>query len=159
MGDLWDDIWDGIEDAEIFERGRYVDAGFQGVVEMVRTIGKSTRKSGLAFIVEMKVISSNLPQHPVGQKVTWYQGLRDQDVAFPAIAKWAGACAGFDPNSDKDKIKAEVQPDLKRMLGQATHSPDDNDFIGIKCFLSTSSRTSGKGVVITNYEFAPVADQ
>lgn len=151
------DLWDGIEDAEIFERGKYMEANFIGVVEIKKTIAKETLKSGTAFIVEMEVIKTNMPdKHPVGQKVTWFQGLKDKTVAFPAIAQWAAACLGFQPN-DKEKVKTEVQPLLPSAMKEATDSPDDNPFIGVQLKLSTFTRKTKKGVDFTVYDFEPLA--
>lgn len=151
------DLWDGIEDAEIFERGKYMEPNFVGVVEMKRTIAKETLKSGMAFIVEMEVIKTNMQdKHPVGQKVTWYQGLKDKTVAFPAIAAWAAACLGF-PATDKEKIKNDVQPLLPTAMKEATDSPDDNPFIGVQLKLSTFIRKTKKGLDFTVYDFEPLA--
>ncbi len=152
------DLWDGIEDAELFERGKYMEANFIGEVEIKKTLAKETLKNGMAFIVEMVVLETNMPdKHPKGQKVTWYQGLKDKTVAFPAIAAWAAACLGFHPNSDKSKIKDEVQPLLPAAMKEATDSPEDNPFIGVRLKLSTFMRKTKKGLDFTVYDFEPLA--
>lgn len=161
MPDLWDEIWDGIEDAEIFERGKYFHPGFVGVVRMKRTIGKLTRKSGPAFIVEMEVVESKTPDiHPVGFKGTWYQSLKDLDVAFPAILAWVLACSGLDPTKDKEVVDKEIRPQLQQLMKEARANPDDNFFINIRCHLETLQTTTvGKGLPFTRYEFSPAAQE
>jgi hypothetical protein len=150
------DLWDGIEDAEIFERGKYMEANFIGVVEIKKTLAKETLKNGMAFIVEMVVVETNMPEkHPKDQKVTWYQGLKDKTVAFPAIAAWAAACLGFSP-SDKEHVKNEVQPLLPAAMKEATDSPEDNPFIGVKLKLSTILVKTKKGGDFTVYNFEPL---
>ena len=148
-------LWDGIENAEIFERGNYMTAGYTGVVEVMRTIGKETRSSGLAFIVELKVLTTNMPEdHPVGQKGTWFQKMTDKSVAFPAVAAWAAACAGYQPH-DKEAIKADVFPHLREEMKKATDSPDDNSFIGAQLRLQCTGVVTKKGGDFTRYDFAP----
>jgi len=148
-------LWDGIENAEIFERGNYIKPGFNGVVEIMRTIGKETRASGLAFIVELKIVQTNMPDdHPVGQKGTWFQKMTDRAVAFPAVAAWAAACAGYEPH-EKERIKQDVMPHLRETMKHATDNPGDNDFIGAKLRLVTVGITTKKDADFTRYDFAP----
>ncbi len=152
------DMWDGLEDAELFERGKYMEPNFIGVVEIKKTLAKETLKNGMAFIVEMVVLKTNMPdKHPENQRVTWYQGLKDKTVAFPAIAAWAAACLGFDPKGDKSKIKEEVQPLLPAAMKEATDNPEDNPFIGVKLELSTFLVKTKKGGDFTVYDFKPLA--
>lgn len=158
--DLWDDIWDGIEDAEIFERGKYFHPGFAGIVRVRRTIGKTTRKSGLGFIVELEVVESSTPSiHPVGFRGSWFQKLTDVDVAFPAIIAWVFACSGLDPAKDKDVIDSEIRPKLKDIMREATKKPDDNFFTNIKIRLETLQVTTQKGQPFTRYEFSPAEQE
>lgn len=151
-------LWDGIESAEIFERGNYIKPGFKGVVEIMRTIGKETRASGLAFIVELKIVQTNMSEeHPVGQKGTWFQKMTDRTVAFPAVAAWAAACAGYEPHQ-KDAIKAEVMPHLRETMKHATDNPSNNTFIGCKLRLETVQLTTKKEQEFTRYDFGPYSE-
>lgn len=149
-------IWDGIEDAEIFERGNYVKPGFDGIVEMRRTIAKSTLKTGLAFIVEMRALESNLTDHPVGSKLTWFQKMTDKTVAFPAVKAWVAACLGLEAHQ-KEEIERDVSPHVKELMKQATDNPDANDFVGIKLRLRTTQVKTQKGLDFTRYDFSPTA--
>lgn len=150
-------LWDGIEDAELFERGVYLKPNFVGMVEVERTILKRTRAIGDAFIVEMRVIETNMPEeHPVGQKVSWFQKLADKDVAFPAIKAWAAACAGY-KMTQKDAIEEEVSPVLKEMMELATDKPDANDFIGIQLHVETVQVKTRADKDFTRHNWEPVA--
>lgn len=152
-------IWDGIEDAEIFDRGNYVKPGFRGEVEIKRTLAKNTRQTGLAFICEMQVLKTNMPdQHPVGQKVTWFVKLANKDTAFPNIAAWAAACAGYEPH-DRDAVKNNVMPVLKDLMEYATDNPDENDFVGQKVKLETVATLTKDKRDFTRYDFAPAVEQ
>jgi hypothetical protein len=152
-------IWDGIEDAEIFDRGNYVKPGFHGTVEVKKTIAKNTRQSGLAFICEMVVLTTNMPEaHPIGQKVTWFVKLANKDTAFPNVAAWAAACAGFDPH-DRENVKTNVMPLLKDLMNHATDNPDDNEFVGQKLKLETVATLTKDKRDFTRYDFMPAIEQ
>lgn len=149
-------LWDGIDNAEIYERGNYVKSGFSGVVKIMKTLAKDTRATGVAFIVEMEVIETNMPgEHPIGSKVTWFQKMADKNVAFPAVAAWAAACVGFD-TSQKEQIKSEVMPVLKDLMNAATDKPEENDFVGTLLRLDTIMvKTKEKKLDFTRYDFKP----
>lgn len=147
-------VWDGIEDAETFERGNYIKGGFIGIVEVKKTLVKQTRASGPAFIVEMEVIETNMEEHPVGQKVTWFQKLTDKDVAFPSVAEWAAAVGGIDP-TDKKAVKEDVSPVLKEAMDQATESPTNNDFTGQRVRLQTAQVKTKNDRDFTRHTWMP----
>ena len=147
-------VWDGIEDAETFDRGNYIKGGFVGVVEIKKTIVKQTRAIGPAFIVEMEVVETNMEEHPVGQRVTWFQKLTDKDVAFPAVAEWAAAVGGIDP-SKKEQVKSEVSPHLKELMDHATDNPSDNDFVGQKVRLQTAQIKTKNDRDFTRHTWQP----
>jgi hypothetical protein len=148
-------LFTGIDGAEVFERGKYVKPGFHGVLEVVKTIAKETRKSGDAFIVEFKIVETNMPaHHPMGSKATWFQKMVDKDVAYPAIAAWAAAMGGLDA-SDKKGIEEHVLPELEEALDAATDSPRDNDFTGRLVRLDTELIQTRKGEDFTRYDFSP----
>lgn len=130
-------IWDGVENAEIYDKGNYIKPNFIGIVEIKKTLAKQTRSAGLSFIVELEVIDTNMPEkHPVGQMVTWFQKLTDTDIAFPAVAEWAAAAAGIDPGNKK-AVKEEVMPALKAAMEHATDNPTENDFVGMRVGVET----------------------
>lgn len=159
-------LFDGIGDAEIFERGRYMPPGFRGVVEVKKTIAKQTRKSGLGFIVELRVAEveragqegHELSPVTVGEKRTWFQKMTDLNVAFPAIKAWAAAIAGYEMH-EKEAIDAEVAPELEGAMNRATENPSDNDFVGCLVKLETEATKTGKGLDFTHHNWAPYEER
>lgn len=151
-------LWSGIKDADTFERGKYMQPGFHGLVRVRRTMAKETRKSGVAFIVELEVITTNMPdKHPEGSKGTWFQKMTDKAVAFPAIKAFASACAGI-PVHDKETIKREIDPHLEAIMDAATENEEDNDFIGVTLILDTEQIKTQKNQDFTRYDFSPYTE-
>lgn len=150
-------LWKGIGQAKIFERGNYVKGGFKGLVRVKRTIAKPTRGSGIAFIVEMEVVTTNVPEkHPVGTKVTWFQKMIDLDIAFPAIKAWAAACVGLGIHQKvqiEQTLGGEV---LEELMAHATDNEDNNEFINILLGLETTDVKTKTGGDFTRYDFSPV---
>ena len=148
-------LFEGIEDAEIFERGKYLAGGFRGVLECQRTIAKETIKSGLGFIVEFNVIETNMPDaHPIGSRCTWFQKMSDKTVAWPAIKVWAAAMSGYGAHQ-KEEIEREVSPALKGLLNAATSSPADNDLVGIRVCVETEQVKTKNDKDFTRHTWAP----
>lgn len=152
-------VWAGIGNAEIFERGNYMKPNFVGVIRIKATRLKNTQKSGLGFICEMEVLESNMPAvHPIGSKTTWFQKMIDKNVAFPAVAAWAAACMGMDPN-DKEGVKSQVLPILEQVMEIATDNPDNpeaNPFINSVTRLETvATVTKEEKRDFTRYDFTP----
>ena len=138
-------MFDGVGDADMFERGRFMPPGFRGVLEIKKTIAKESVKSGTGFIVEMEVIEVHAPgeeghEHsPVieGEKRTWWQGMKDKTVAFPSLKAWAGAVAGYRSDQRAEIDEALGGNTLGDMLNEATASPAENDFVGAYVELTT----------------------
>jgi hypothetical protein len=150
-------LWDGIDRAEIFERGRYFKPNFEGIVQVKKTVVRDTFKSGVAFIVEVEVMWTNMPEdHPIGSKGTWFQGLsKNKATAFGNIAKWIAACAGYF-SSQKAEIDEKVRPHMTEMMVYATNNPDRNHFTSIYLNLRTYLiKTREKGEDFTVYDFEP----
>jgi hypothetical protein len=155
-------VWDGIEHANIYDRGRFAEPNFNGVVRVVKTIYKQTRASGVAFIVELEVEKTNLEAHPVGSKMSWYQGMNDLDIGLGAVLEWVAACLGME-KSHKAEIKelqtkknpANGRPVLAELLDEACNKPDTNDFVGTRLRLSTRTRKTKKDTDFTVYDFTP----
>ena len=148
-------LFQGIEDAEIFEKGKYLAGGFFGKLECLRVLTKETIKSGTGFIVEFKVIESNMiEEHPVGSRATWFQKMADKTVAFPSIKAWASAMAGYG-NHQKDEIEREVAPDLADALGQAADNETDNVFTGVSVRVETTTIMTRNGREFTRHDWMP----
>lgn len=169
-------LFDGIAEAELFERGRYLPPGFHGVLEVKRTIAKETVRSGIGFIVEFEVMRVDRPgqgynpgdadnkvdKHelaPVvkGEKRTWFQKMGDKTVAFPSIKAWAAAVSGYAAH-EKDAIESEVAPHLESVLTHATDNPADNDFVGCRVEVDTSKTTTRNDREFTRHEWIPCED-
>lgn len=156
-------MFDGINEAPVFDKGNYLPPGFIGIVEVVRTIGKNTQRSGPAFIVEMEIVEvfesgdedHELSPVKVGQKRTWFQKMSDKSVALPAVKAWAAACLGFS-TTQKAEIEEEVSPELEDTLEYACDNEDDNPFVGIRLKLSTCNIITQKNKQnFTRYDFEP----
>lgn len=64
-------VFDGIEKAEVFTAGKYIQPGvFLAEIQKVKQ-GETRKKEGF-FVVEMKVLeSSSLKEHPIGTPMSW----------------------------------------------------------------------------------------
>jgi hypothetical protein len=144
-------LWDGIEDAELRGQGVYLDVGFIGVVKVLKTLAMLTENVGLAFIVELQLVETNMPEkYPVGMQVTWFQKMIDPKVAFPAVTRWAAACKGYDNAED---IKRDISPYIKDVMNYATEHPDANGFIGDLVRIEVVPHTTKKKIEIGIYRF------
>lgn len=175
-------LFDGINEAELFERGKYLsgkceacggkgvtDEGkicaacvglghFRGVLQVKRTLAKETLRSGVGFIVEFVVVESNmLGAHPLGSKCTWFQKMSDRTVAFPAIKAWAAAVAGY-ASHERDAIEADVAPHLQASLAHATDNPADNDFVGCRVGVEATQIMTRNDREFTRHEWSPHED-
>ncbi len=93
-----DNLWAGLNGATVFENGVYLSEGSFDL-EIIRCISKKTQKSGLAFIVEVEVLSSTVSEHPVGSKRTWFQSMKNLNVGFNAVAGFLLKIFGLDNNA------------------------------------------------------------
>lgn len=148
-------LWSGIGEAEIFERGNYMSSGFEGQVQIKRTLVKHTRKVGDAFIVNFTIITTNQPeQHSVGSMGSWFQKLIDKNVAFSACKQFVAACAGIAAH-EKERLKQELDPIIEEALDAATENETDNAFINSIVFLRCVQTTTRDGNSFTRYDWFP----
>lgn len=133
--------FDGIEDADIFERGKYLNPGFEYGLEVQKILVKDTRKSGKAFIVEFKVLESNDPDTKVGVKRTWFQKMIDKDIAFPAIKEFMAALLGYAPQDKErwDRFNKLISPTLKAAIKEYENI-EDSPLFGTTVWVETSSK-------------------
>jgi hypothetical protein len=152
-------LFDNIGDAEIFERGKYLNGGFRGVLEVKRTIAKETIKSGIGFIVEFAIVETNMPDpHPVGSKATWFQKMSDKTVAFPSIKAFAAAVAGYESHQTAE-IDDEVSPHLQALLQHATDNPADNDLVGQLVRVETEQVKTRNDRDFTRHTWGPYVER
>jgi hypothetical protein len=77
-------VFDGIENAEHFAGGKYVQPGLH-LGEIIKVKQATTRKKRPFYVVEMKVLeTSNPKEHPIGTPFSWMVML-DQDAALGNI--------------------------------------------------------------------------
>lgn len=149
-------LWSGIEKAKLFDRGNFIKGDFNGVLEIKKTLAKQTRKSGVGFIVEFSVVSTNMPdKHAVGSKVSWFQKMLDPDIAHGAVAEWAAACVGIDP-ADKKLVETEVLPALEGIMDEACDNPTENAFVGLHVGVTTQMTKTQNDRDFTRHTWHPV---
>lgn len=147
-------LFDGLKDAQIFEQGNYFGVGIYDV-RVIRCIVKQTYRSGLGFIAELEVLSSNNPAHAVGSKGTWFQSLtKNQATAFSAIKEFVAALYGFDIKADAQRIKLELEPHIEALMNEAVGP--NNTFAGRCVHLETYvKKTREKGLDFTVHRWTP----
>lgn len=148
------DMWDGFENAEVYDRAGHLNPGFSGLIEVTRLIGKHTRAKGMAFIVEFKILRTNQEDVLVDSVRSWYVNMM-KDSAHSNVAAFAAACGGI-TRDQKAKIK-DLMPMFKEVLLEAMGKPDTNDFVGVKLHLETRLTKKKDGGDFTVYDFSPVA--
>lgn len=148
----------GLRNANIFETGQYLAADGRYLLQIEKIILKETRKSGKGFIVECTVVeTSNEEKDPVGAKRSWFQSMKDLDVAFPAIKAFLYAALGYDysKKEDKEYLKAKVEPIIDTVTFQACDETR-NPFKGRKVGVETTAKvTKEKKQNFTRHDFFP----
>ncbi len=118
MSDL---LFEGIENIKVGSQRipRLTEGEF--VLDVQDVIWFSTREKGDAFIVEFSVRETSDPtNHPVGCKRSWYQPMiYNKDAATLEIVKFMYAALGYEPGRDKDRIAAEVTPNIRATTNAA----------------------------------------
>lgn len=150
-------MFKGINKAKISETGNYLPPDFDGVVEITRTIIKETRKKGPAFIVDLRIVESNLDDVPVEKEFNWFQKMTDTDIAFPAIKAFFAAAAGVDPRDDE--ALGEIEDNIEEALEDAVQNPDDpekNMLIGLQVRVITSHKETQEGKDFTRHDWRPL---
>ena len=109
--------FDGIENADVFERGSYLPPDGLYFLRVNKTLVKKTQRSGPAFIAEFTVLHSTHDDVREGQKKSWFQGLKDTNVAYPAILEFMAALLGIDKN-DKEEFD-DFKKGIRTILNEA----------------------------------------
>jgi hypothetical protein len=98
----------------------YFPPNFIGVVKVAACKGITTREGQRAFIAELEVVTSNLPETVrVGGKYSWFQSLKEPGTAYPACISFLYACLGLDTTRDAVKIRESVKPQQDKYLNTA----------------------------------------
>ncbi len=125
-------MWGGMENAPTFDRGSYFQPGFQGQVELIRCFPKETQNSGLQFLAECRVKTSNMQAHPVGSQATWFQSMRDVKVYLPACKMFVYAVLDI---VDDMQARTTIDPHMVSIMNWVSGTP--NGFGGYLVGLST----------------------
>lgn len=144
----------GMRDAKMYETGTPLTQGVY-TLEITKCILKNTRKSGLAFIAELTVLESNNPAHPVGSKRSWFQKMADLDVAHGSLKIFAAAVLGFDPMTQKEEIKAKLDPEIEAIMDAACDEGQQvfrGKRVAVECVPTT---TKEKKLPFTRHNWAP----
>lgn len=132
----------------------FFPAGYIGTVRIAACKGITKRDGGRAFIAELEIVTSNLPETVrVGGKYSWYQDLKEPGTAYPACIAFLYAALGLDPQRDKAKIDAEVKPRQDAWLNAAVS--DKNPLAGAPLVLQTSIKPKKNGDPFTLHNFSP----
>lgn len=151
----------GIAEAALFEQGKYLEPG-KYVLQINKIIEKKLRNNkGAAYIAECTVVeSSDLKNHPVGSKASWYQDL-GVDAAWGAIKEFAYATLGLKWPDQKDQCLAlnEKGPDGKPLIQKLVEeSVEQNAWKGRRVGVETYHKTTKeRKVTFTVHRWEPVA--
>lgn len=112
----------GMSEAKDFERGEYLPANFTGTGEIKRIIYKKSRKGKDLFTVEFEIVTSNLPEVPVGSARTWQQDV-NQDGSSTALYQFCCALEGIDRKAEPEAAQEIKDGDAWKSLCQDALCP------------------------------------
>ncbi len=145
----------GLDKAETYGRGNYMDADKLYKLKVVRTFIQETKAKGDAFIAEFEVVESNSDKHPKGTKVSWYQSLLSKDIAYAELKKFMYAVLGVDENKDSKRIATEIDPGLDEAMNEAVNTNALEGAV-IKC-QTQGITTKAKGLPFTRHNWSVAA--
>lgn len=156
-------IFDGLAETELYEKGVYLAPGGRYKLEIVRILTKETRRSGLGFIVEFKVLEAGGAggeKHAPGSKATWFQKMVDKDIAFPAIKQFFVALLDIDMNDPEAKEQFDRQ--VEEIVDEASswepvNSEDTHPLAGECIYCETYSKLTKKNVDFTVHNWSSAA--
>lgn len=143
----------GIGETEIYERGVYLSPGGSYELEVMNILLKDTRKSGLGFIVEFRILQAKgegESEHAPGSKATWFQKMTDPDVALPTVKSFMIALMQVDMK-DKEAF-AEFNDGLEATLDEITEPVEEggeHPLKGERIHCDTHSKLTKKGADFT----------
>lgn len=155
-------LFDGVGDAKLYENGVYLTPGGVYELEVKNILLKKTRKSGLGFIVEFKILSvegsAAEDQHAPGSKATWFQKMADTEVAFPSIKRLFIAMLQID---EKDEVAmAEFNDEIDQLLEESTswtptNKNDEHPLAGYRVRVETYTKKTARGADFTAHVWSP----
>ena len=110
------DIFSGINEAQVYGSGQYIQPGLHGLsVKSVGIIDSQRHPGRKFFCVEFQVVESDT--HPVGSTVTWLVDMEkpSRETAFSNIKEFASALLEVTPSEVTEEV-------MKAMIGAAQPS-------------------------------------
>jgi hypothetical protein len=135
----------------------FLPPGFIGRVRVDTTKGIATRKGDRAFVAELTVLTSNIPDRVfVDGKYSWYQSLKEPGTAYPTCIAFLYAALGLDQQKHKEFITAKIKPAQDNYLNQAANA---NILAGAEMILQTANKKLKDGISdFTLHSFAPTPE-
>lgn len=126
--------------------------GFEGVCKIEKTYVNETR-FGHKFFCEMTVMSSNLHQNPVGQRVIFKQDLTKRDVADNALLTWGAGILGV-AREDGPRV-AQLQAAMDGLINYAVYYQDNNNFTQKYVLVKARHITTGNNRPFVAHDWFP----
>ena len=150
----------GIGEYELYEKGVYLTPGGSYELEVQNILLKNTRKVGLGFIVEFKIVSVTgedaEAKHPPGSKATWFQKMADKDIALPAIKDFMRALLNVDFRDPA--AKEEFNDSVESLLDEVTNpvpAGEEHALAGHKVHCDTYTKLTQKKLEFTAHNWSP----
>lgn len=134
-------LWAGLNNAPTFERGTFFKPGTYDLqIDKIQL--KQSQKSGLIFLVETEIVTSNNPDHAVGSSATWIQKMVDKNIALPAVKGFLYALLSLDAHTDASRIATEFDPYLEQAMDRITseHNPFSGWYIHLEATMKKTQR-------------------
>ena len=156
----------GIGEAEVYEKGVFLSPGGSYELEVQNVLLKDTERSGLAFIVEfriLEVIGDAASNHPVGSKGTWFQKMTDKTVALPAIKEFMISLMGVDMRDAE--AMSEFNAGLESLLDEITETlgaGEEHPLKGQRIHCETHTKLTKKQQEFTVHNWSetrPIAEE
>lgn len=124
---------------DLFAKTPNFPAGFQGrvVIERVKELNGF---KGHAFVVEVKVETSNLPSVVAGEIRSWYLSMatpRLLEFARPNLKQFAFAALGAKTEAQKEKVLSKLSATLNEAV------TDKQPMKGVAVYLVTTQNEAG----------------
>jgi hypothetical protein len=148
-------IWDDIEKAEVFTKGKWLEPGLYEVEVTACKENDRQAANGEAFIVEMTVLSTSRPDdHPVGSTASWVRKFdtpTKTKMSHSAMLEFFCAAMGFEPTKvNAEKIKARLGAIQGRITGE------ENLLRGKRVKVETFHTGTRAGGLFTIHRWSPV---
>lgn len=148
-------IFAGLANAKISETGSYLPPGFRGKLRIDKCQIVHPRSGIPAFVVDLTVITSNLPDVKPGEVRNWYQ--KSGDSFDAAVLGFLAAALGFNAKLPDQKLIIETQlAAAAPQYAEAAVGP--TQFLANKeISVETMKRDTKAGGEFTRHDWAPAS--